>query len=484
MEGNMQSHQVLLCWHSARAGNDVLVNAIKSLKNRKILISKVLLLTQSNQKIDLTELQENIYVEEVLVGLEDPTHHKFIYDQMVEQVLPKIGMITGLHINVSPGTPAMHAVWLILHAGGRLPTGTKLWSSQKSPDTKRNSIKEVEFPISTYLSEIRVLQKDDGSVAMYDMEPKSACRKQALDSLKRFSSLSGIPFLVIGERGIGKTRIIETVVKTIKQKDMVTLACGGLDSEVVDSLLFGHKKGAFTGANEDRDGLLKTADKGVLFLDEIQDLPKSVQRKLVRVLQDNQRKYRPVGSDKEISVNFDLICASNKSLSELSEILDKDFFDRISMLTTRLPPLRECREDLLVDWQHVWSELRMSENQPLTAPMIKEIKDFLSVSSLHGNLRDLQRIVCLVMAYWQENDIPNSISIALREFRQLNTLSTHSVDMNMVSSVANFTRGELLERFKKQLALEAKSQFGTWRKAAESMSCDEKTLRQDAALPD
>ena len=478
----MQNDQVLLCWHSARAGSDVLVNAIKSLKNRNVSISKVILLTQTEQKIDLDEVQEDVEIEEVFLKFEDPTHHKIIYDLMVEQVLPKIGKLTRLHVNVSPGTPAMHSVWLILHAGGRLPAGTKLWSSQRSPETKRNSIKEVEFPINTYLSEINALQKDEGSVAMYDMEPKSACRKQALDSLKRFSSLSGIPFLVIGERGIGKTRIIETVVKTIKQKDMVTLACGGLDSEVVDSLLFGHKKGAFTGASEDRDGLLKTADKGVLFLDEIQDLPKSVQRKLVRVLQDSRRRYRPVGSDEEISVSFDLICASNKSLAELSEILDEDFFDRISMLTTRLPPLRECREDLLVDWQHVWTELRVSESHPLTAPITKKMNNIIFDSSLPGNLRDLQRLACLVMAYWQDNDIANSISTALREFSNICSLSEKNAGINEISSAKSLSRVELLNEYRKRLAVEAKSKFGTWRKAADAMSCDEKTLRQDAQL--
>ncbi|WGK68802.1 sigma 54-interacting transcriptional regulator [Candidatus Haliotispira prima] len=483
----MGDAQVLLCWHSARAGNDVLVNAIKSLKKRKVLITKVLLLTQSEHKIDLSGLQDDVQkvqVEPVALELEDPTDHRIIYNRMIEHVLPKLKALSALHINVSPGTPAMHAVWLILHAGGRFPAGTKLWSSQKSPETKRNSIKEVQFPITTYLSEIRALQKSDNSFAIYEIESKSADRRRAFDSVKRFSSLTGLPFLVIGERGIGKTRVIETVVKTIKQKDVTTLACGSLDSNVVDSVLFGHKKGAFTGADTERDGLLKTADKGVLFLDEIQDLPQSVQRKLVRVLQDSHRKYRPVGSDDEISVTFDLICASNRPLAELSETLDKDFFDRISMLTTTLPPLRNCREDLLTDWQNVWAELRVSDSLPSTAPITKEIQDFLYTSDLPGNLRDLQRLVCLIMAYWQDNDSSNCISTALQEFSHHYSTRENTVRMNGISPTMGLSRSQLLNQFKKQLALESKSKFGTWRKAAAAMSCDEKTLRQDAGLPD
>lgn len=476
----MLKDQTLLCWHSNRAGTDVLVNAIKALKNRNIIVSHILLLKQEATALELTNLKENITVDEVIVGIKDPTNHKEIYDILVGLVLPKIQRIENLHINISPGTPAMHAVWLILHAGGRLPSEATLWSSQKSPTTNRPRIDMVDFAINTYLSEIRTLQKSNNSCAMYDMEPKSPKRKEALDSLKRFSSLVGIPFLITGERGIGKTRIIETIVRTIKQKEMITLACGGLDSDVVDSLLFGHVKGAFTGAIENRDGLLKSANNAVLFLDEIQDLPKSVQRKLVRVLQDNERRYRPVGSDNELSVNFELICASNKSISELSEILDKDFFDRISMLTTRLPSLRECREDLLVDWQHVWAELRISENLPLEAPISDELEMFLSQSSLQGNLRDLQRMACLIMAYWQEKNYLQSISISLQEFEKLDTTNKNHINNNPTEFIEGLTRSDHINKFKQQLAINAKNQFGTWQKASEVLRCDERTLRKDS----
>ena len=94
-----------------------------------------------------------------------------------------------------------------------------------------------------------------------------------------------MPLLVLGERGTGKTRIVATLVPELKRRpgNVVTLACGGLDSSLADSMLIGHRKGAFTGAVGDRPGLLAEADDGILFLDEVQDLPKAAQRKLVRV---------------------------------------------------------------------------------------------------------------------------------------------------------------------------------------------------------
>ncbi len=454
---------------------------IKSLKNRKILISEVILLTQSGSKPNVTCIEDNISVKELELSVDDPTCHKTLYDSLVEDLLPEIKNISGLHVNVSPGTPAMHAVWLILHAGGRLPRGTRVWSSQKSPETKRNSITEVNFPINTYLSEIRKIDGAFPEMAMYDMEPKSEARQSALGSLKRFASLPGIPLLVVGERGTGKTRIIETIVRTIKQKRIVTLACGGLASEVVDSMLFGHTKGAFTGALSDRSGLLKEADKGVLFLDEIQDLPRHVQRKLVRVLQDNQRRFRSVGSDTEESVEFELICASNRSISELSEILDKDFFDRISMLSVRIPALRECQEDLFDDWQHVWGELNRDLNRPNSPPFSNEIANFFHQSDLSGNFRDMQRLACLLMAYWEDNDKTSSISRALLEFKKTEILGKKFETEKSDLFSGHKTRAEALAAYKKQLAAEAKLKYGTWRKAAEALQCDEKTLRQDAS---
>lgn len=148
---------------------------------------------------------------------------------------------------------------------------------------------------------------------------------------------------------------------------------------MVDSMLFGHVKGAFTGAEKDRNGLLKEANGKVLLLDEIQDLPTSVQRKLVRVLQDNHHSFRPVGSDTEEASDFELVCASNKSLEQLATILDADFFDRVSMLTITIPPLRACREDILSDWQRIWQEVnKINPNLPAEAPVSNELIQFLT----------------------------------------------------------------------------------------------------------
>ncbi len=477
----MSKEHVLLCWRSERAGDGVLVNAVKKLEARLSgNISKIILLQQHQSKLDSeilgTELVEKIDIK--VISLSDPTAHSEVYERITGELLPLITKYPNLHINVSPGTPAMHAVWLILHAGGRFPPKTKLWSTQWNPETKRTSLKEVAFPISTYMSEIRRGAELEPDIVIYDVEPKSKIRRDAFEQIKRFASIPNIPVLVLGERGTGKTRIIETFVGTIKQKEIITVACGGLDSTVADSLIFGHKKGAFTGAHSDRKGVLKEADNRVLFLDEIQDLSQTVQRKLVRVLQDNKHRFRPLGSDQEESSSFELICASNKSHGELEKILDPDFLDRISMLTVTIPPLRQCKEDLTNDWYRVWQELNSSHQYSSNVPLSGKLKQVLIEDNLSGNLRDLQKLAVLIMAYWDSSDIDGTISKALELWQvDRNTFKGHSIEEHSL-----LTRDEHLKRFRSDLAKWARAKYDSWENAAEKLGCTAKTLRSDARL--
>ncbi|MBI4702784.1 MAG: sigma 54-interacting transcriptional regulator [Deltaproteobacteria bacterium] len=355
-------------------------------------------LVQKSRPPNLPEQVDGVPLDVVPLAVDDPTRHASAYAAVVAEVCPRL--VGEVHVNVSPGTPAMHAVWLVLHAGNALPVGTRLWSSQRNPETRRTRLDAVDFPVTTYLGEIRRRRRADPDVAAYETEARSPARRAALERLARYAGVAGAPLLMLGERGTGKTRLVETHVGPLRQREkLVTLACGGLDSTLAESLLFGHRRGAFTGAATDRAGLLTEADGGILFLDEVQDLPSAAQRKLVRVLQDRHRRYRPLGADRERSVDVELVCASNLELAALRSRLDADLFDRVSHLQVRIPPLRECREDLHDDWQRVWRELRRDAAMPTTAPWTPEMERALAADPLAGNLRDLQRLALLVLAW-------------------------------------------------------------------------------------
>ena len=463
----------LVCWRSERAGETVLQRAIESLRARAVRIDRVLYLIQRGRERDVPDRVGEVDVEALALEIDDPTRHASIYRAVRDQVCPRLS--GTVHVNVSPGTPAMHAVWLILHAGGRLPPGTRLWSSQLDPKTDRVRIDPVDFPVSTYLAELRRIAAGRPHDAIYETEASSPARHDALERLARVARVPGAPLLVLGERGTGKTRVVETHVAALKRRpNVVSVACGGLDSDLAESSLFGHVKGAFSGAVSDRKGLVAEADGGILFLDEVQDLPKSAQRLLVRVLQDRRRRYRPVGSDEEAEADVEVVCASNLPARELRRRLDLDLFDRISLLVVELPPLRSCREDLAEDWRRVWRELRRDEAFPEVAPWSEALERALAGSDLPGNLRDLQRMATLVFGWWMECP-SDALPRAIEEWLRDDDASVASDEFGVG------TRRDRVRAYAAKMARWARTRWGTWEAAAAALGCDERTLRDDAA---
>ena len=161
------------------------------------------------------------------------------------------------------------------------------------------------------------------------------------------TSSSSLPVLITGETGTGKTMIAKIIHSlSCKNKEMITESCSCITENIAESELFGYVEGAFTNAKKERAGILATADGSSLFLDEIQDLPLSVQSMLLRVLDSGE--FRKVGSDKTTRTSFRLISASNIPLESMIEEkkFRKDLFFRISGITIKMPRLEEHMEDI------------------------------------------------------------------------------------------------------------------------------------------
>lgn len=159
---------------------------------------------------------------------------------------------------------------------------------------------------------------------------------------------NGHPVIISGETGTGKELFARAIYENSMEGSdgFVIVDCAALPEHLVESTLFGHKKGAFTGAEKDQEGLIKQADGGTLFLDEIGELPLSIQAKFLRVLQE--KRFRPVGGKKEVTSNFRLISATNRNLPEMIEKgqFRKDLYYRIQTIRINLPPLRDRLEDI------------------------------------------------------------------------------------------------------------------------------------------
>jgi DNA-binding NtrC family response regulator len=181
---------------------------------------------------------------------------------------------------------------------------------------------------------------------------KSGGMQEVIQTARQVAS-SDIPVLIMGESGTGKELIARAIHNTSqrRKKRLVALNCAGLSESILEDELFGHVKGAFTGAGTDREGRFEHADGGTLFMDEIGDMPAPMQAKLLRVLENGE--VVRLGSNDPLQVDVRLISATNRNLDEMvaEKQFREDLFFRIKGVTIRIPPLRERREDIpLLIW--------------------------------------------------------------------------------------------------------------------------------------
>jgi len=195
--------------------------------------------------------------------------------------------------------------------------------------------------------------------------------------------------LITGETGTGKELVAQTIHNNSKRKSamFVPVDCASLNKGLVDSVLFGHKRGAFTGAERDRMGLVRVANHGTLFLDEVGDMDLAIQKTFLRVLQE--RTYRPVGDTKEASSNFRLIAATNRDLDTDVEqnLFRKDLLYRLKTIHIKLPPLREREGDIKLLAMFRLNQLTREHGQP--SQLAPETFEALACYPWPGNVREL-----------------------------------------------------------------------------------------------
>ncbi len=204
-----------------------------------------------------------------------------------------------------------------------------------------------------------------------------------------------VDVLVLGETGAGKevvARYIHDNSNRSKQP-LIVQNCAAIPEQLLESELFGHKKGAFTGADKDKIGLFEAADGGTLLLDEIGDMPLLLQAKLLRVLQE--RRFRPLGASKEISVNVRVIAATHCNLQEKIKRNEfrADLFYRLNVFPVHLPPLRERQADILPLAEHFISQSAKSLGLPQAPGLSANVRQQLLQYPYPGNVRELKNII-------------------------------------------------------------------------------------------
>jgi DNA-binding NtrC family response regulator len=228
-------------------------------------------------------------------------------------------------------------------------------------------------------------------------------------------SLNSPTILIQGESGTGKELVAKVIHQNSNRKDkpFVPVNCGAIVEGLLESELFGHVKGAFTGATRDTIGLFKAAEGGTIFLDEVAEINPSVQVKLLRVLQE--KKVRPVGDTKEYKVNVRVIAATNKDLDEAIKkgALRKDLFYRLNVVSIKMPPLREIKEDIPLLINYFLNKFN-SGSKKKVGRLSPEAMDILLNYHWPGNVRQLVNVIERAFALGvneiiQVTDLPSEI---------------------------------------------------------------------------
>ncbi len=266
--------------------------------------------------------------------------------------------------------------------------------------TKPFKIDEVRINIANALRsknlevENRTLKKElEKEYSFQNLVGNSEAMHKIYSLVKRVSD-SPTNVLITGESGTGKEMVAKAIHYNgpLKDKAFVTINCGAIPENLMESEMFGHKKGSFTGAVVDKPGLFEVADGGSLFLDEVGELPLSIQVKLLRAIQE--RVIRRVGATEDLHVDVRIIAATNRNLEDMvaDGSFRQDLFYRLNVINIRTPSLRERRDDIPLLANHFLAKYNSKLTKNIAA-ISREAMDLLKKYDYPGNVRELENII-------------------------------------------------------------------------------------------
>ncbi|WP_165228070.1 sigma-54 interaction domain-containing protein [Aquisphaera insulae] len=297
------------------------------------------------------------------VAVNDPTDYAEIF-QLVDSRLAAIVRVpreagVELCVHLSPGTPTMAAVWLLLGKSKYQPVtfyqthGGRAWVTTVPFDLVVDYVPQVLRDADARLQSLAAELPQDVQ-GFREIAGESAGIRLAVGRARR-AARRDVSVLILGESGTGKELFARAIHEAGPRREgaFVAINCAALSRELLESELFGHRKGAFTGADRDRDGAFAAADGGTLFLDEIGECDPAMQAKLLRVLQPPdgspcRRVFSRVGDSRPLTSDVRIVAATNRDLLEsvTRHEFREDLYYRLAVVTLKLPPLRERRGDV------------------------------------------------------------------------------------------------------------------------------------------
>lgn len=313
--------------------------------------------------------------------------------------------------------------------------------------------------ISTLSQEISKLKRErSGGIAFSDVVGHDSGLAESV-SMARKAAGSNVPVLVMGETGVGKELFARAIHGESKRASapFIALNCGAIPDNLVESTLFGHEKGSFTGATARTIGKFREAEGGTIFLDEIGELPLDAQVKLLRVLQ--QKEVEPVGAGKPSKIDVRVISATNRDLRQAVAhgTFREDLYFRLNVLPIKVPPLRDRREDIIALAEYFIARLAAADGLNCKS-LSSDAQVYLRQMDFSGNVRELQNLVHRALVLSEREVIDQAILEQVTEHQAGQNISTErrstpSFHINLKNPAGEFKNMDAIEAEVMQMVL-------------------------------
>lgn len=295
---------------------------------------------------------------------------------------------TDLPVIVLTGTGSIDAVVTAMQAGAR-DFLVKPASPERIIVSLRNALE-----INTLVTEVTRLKKETSGLLTFEDLIGNATSMRSVVAMGERGAKANIPILITGESGVGKEVVARAIQGASERsgKAFITVNCGAIPENLVESILFGHEKGSFTGANTKHLGKFQEASGGTLFLDEVGELPLDMQVKLLRVLQEGE--VDPIGSKRPVNVDVRIISATNRDLAESVKngSFREDLYYRLNVFPIEIPALRDRREDIPALLEHFIKRFNAQERLNIREAS-SETLEMLKKFDWPGNVRQLENTI-------------------------------------------------------------------------------------------
>jgi DNA-binding NtrC family response regulator len=445
----------------------------------------VLFITQATDKADYGSIaKENIDVIKtynpdvevipVLLQLANPVDYDLVYPVILNKYIE----IAGIHkieeeekvINITSGTPTMTSCWILLSQSGIIKNAKLVQSFEKQFSREGRTVQEVNFDFDDFPTIVApaAIKRQLTITFRENKELKSRLDFEELDRKvpdligrsKQIMEIkdqickdidAGTNILILGERGTGKEIVASSIWKlyhTEQDEKLITVDCGSFQRELIQSELFGHVKGSFTGALTDKEGLLSAARNKMIFLDEIGNLPIDGQQKLLRVLSHGE--IRKVGSNDVNKIEIQIIAATNKNVDD-PDVFAQDIKDRFDEIIC-LPSLKERKEDIPLLIEH-FLKIHTSDNKTLSplqfdSKLIKKLTEY----DWPGNVRELEQWVRKVTRRFREGGV---IKIEDLPERLISDIMDSTDDIELPELPLPISLKDYIERIKEKARYQA-----------------------------